>query len=155
MLLKILCGFQRYQLYLPFTGDASCLYSWKPVFFSSIIIIIIICFRKNPSADKYVKFFLSDQSCKFVSRSQLLLSKGVTKNWEMRTFDPQKLSCAFTRNCWFLARSKCEFILLWSFNLSKIYVEISAFDMSLFIGFVSFYVAAWSIYFSSYLFFTN
>lgn len=44
-----------------------------------------------------------------VSRSQIFLSKGVTKNCGMRIFAPQKLSCASTINCWFLVRSKCEF----------------------------------------------
>lgn len=47
-----------------------------------------------------------------VIRSQPLSSKGVTRNWEMRTFNLQKLLCAFIGNCWCHVRSKCKFSLL-------------------------------------------
>lgn len=68
-----------------------------------------------------------------VIRWQILLSKGVTRNWEMRIFMLLKSSCAFTGSCWFLARSKCKFLSFgfWFFPiLSFKWFEISSFGTS-------------------------
>ena len=64
--------------------------------------------------NKYLKwnsFYSFDEGFKFLIRSQITLSKGVTRNWEVRIFHLPKLSFTFTGNCWFLARSKCESVL--------------------------------------------